>query len=1390
MSMERRILGTDFKKELIQQMTQAQNKNGLTRGYFITDEFLQKLFTKENVKEHLKKHLDFVRGETEKMSQMAESISKCSRKLYAILVLIDKPERIKQLLGVAPPVNDITLFAATQEGFLSFCSIERLKKTAGLSDIADEFNKTQWYFPPLLSSDEILSFPPTWFMFPFTSKPQPKGYGGFGAVMEAEIAKGYLHYPGLELESKIAYKKIVKFVNHDQEWEKLKDEVRVLQMRPHEHITPLLASFTAGLEIAVNPDYSQQCMYMISPLALMDMETWMEKEPDYLKGYNDDELRHHIYFDAMLGLISGLTHIHREIKGVVGYHRDLKPKNILLFERPKWTWKICDFGCANLKPVDDTGTANFVTTPYWAPPELFRDKDSTNGHTHGRSHDVFSLGCVFLLLATMLKYRWTPLGLEKFKKARGDSNLNGEKSDLQPENHAFHNSMDEVRKWIQSLDEHARREDYQKVLNLIGEMLLPREERIFAWEVEVDLYGIIDSGRSEEDCLNRLKNTIQHSRQIDINLIHNPVTRARKRGRSNAFLNVLQEARWYERSPHTTQELEKRTQKVTKYYSTLSVLDQEEPLFGRQALYDSISQVFAKTDSVALWGLGGIGKSALALYYAAQFSDPKAEVRKHTFWVNAETLVDMQYSYMQIGQAIKLFDDGRANTEKVLEQVNKWLEDGSNGPWIMVIDGLDVASEAAEIKRNLPEQGCGQILITTRNRGLVQEFVLFHKGAGIEVERPDEEDCMRIHKYYTDKNLFKKFTKHTDDLLDLLWFPKLIKEATNYMNIHHMYPKDLFEDITDRGFSEIDAFSPHFVEYLLEPLVPHSLADAERWPREVKVLVRFAFFDTGGIDFELIDLVKRESGFENCHNLRQILATLRNCSLINTVTQDDRTIYSINKTIQLAVLEWIEKEQGRIGLLKIYDKALSMMYRYYQERRNGGKKNANKKTGSLAQHQGSSFKYKEMLLPHFERFLAFATKKSSPLQFSFADRAVQAIILFSRPLLDQDRHGDAIHVLEYAQAHSSVDVDGLPEAKAQRRQRIHFWLGRQLVKAYISRPPDDMSWSYWEKAEKLVIRLLKEAKESANNSSGYMWAGNPVLAWEISLDLVRVYWESKRLHEAEQQLGLMDQIKVQLEDGKVKFPAIKDIVPALEDPAAQNVEAMAERSNTLKKLAIQVKQEEGLLHLATGRKHASQKAPGLARDCWKAARDALSTAELALRQSLPEEKEMQSFVAVHIAVANTKIGTREALRKAEQTLTDELKKVQRDYGPDCQRAWEMERKLNAVRLQGDKSQISVAMNSSMMLLGFYEETFGENSGPAIKCASQLREAYVKLGRLQDAHDLAKKVLGMPPSEARTSRWRMMKWIFVLFVVNGTVFTYMVLLHSSSTSLAGISGRDS
>lgn len=334
----------------------------------------------------------------------------------------------------------------------------------------------------------------------------------------------------------------------------------------------------------------------------MDMDSWMRKEPDYVRQFSAYEHKLHQHIgDAMGGLISGLTYIHREIDHKVGYHGDLKPKNILLFRNPNFIWKICDFGTSNLKSIDETGTKNFATTRYWAPMEFFEEEDKTNGQNHGRAHDVWSLGCIFLLLATVMAHGWK--GLKEFENRRmGNSNDDSEA--------AFYKNTGVVQEWIQELKLKATRDQYRQVLELIEEMLKPRRERIFSWEVEVDLYCILDPERPANDTLKHLRDVIQAARKIDSEMEHSPLSRASKRKRRDSFLKVLKLNGWYD----------EKMSEEEDYYSTTDVaptspedekptrlLEDDKPMFGREDLLAQISSAFVDTRAVALHGLGGIG---------------------------------------------------------------------------------------------------------------------------------------------------------------------------------------------------------------------------------------------------------------------------------------------------------------------------------------------------------------------------------------------------------------------------------------------------------------------------------------------------------------------------------------------------------------------------------------------------------------------------------------------------------------------------------------------------------------------------------------------------------------------------------------------------------------
>ena len=143
---------------------------------------------------------------------------------------------------------------------------------------------------------------------------------------------------------------------------------------------------------------------------------------------------------------------------------------------------------------------------------------------------------------------------------------------------------------------------------------------------------------------------------------------------------------------------------------------QRNPFFtGREAHLERLRKQLqetgtaAITQSISISGLGGIGKTELALEYAHRHYP---NVYRAALWVNAadETL---QASYASLAQTLKLDEQSEQEQELVkrIQAVKDWLQTHTN--WLLIMDNADDLPLAESF---LPAQPRGHVVFTTQSQ--------------------------------------------------------------------------------------------------------------------------------------------------------------------------------------------------------------------------------------------------------------------------------------------------------------------------------------------------------------------------------------------------------------------------------------------------------------------------------------------------------------------------------------------------------------------------------------------------------------------------------------------------------------------------------------------------
>jgi len=133
---------------------------------------------------------------------------------------------------------------------------------------------------------------------------------------------------------------------------------------------------------------------------------------------------------------------------------------------------------------------------------------------------------------------------------------------------------------------------------------------------------------------------------------------------------------------------------------------------------------------VVLHGLGGMGKTQLALNYAKRHRGDYSAV----FWLNSKDEETLKHGFVKAARRIVRDHPSASylktaaesqNLDDVVDAVQRWLDRPKNDGWLLVYDnhdtpklGRDTHLGAYDITRFLPEADHGAIIITTRSSQL------------------------------------------------------------------------------------------------------------------------------------------------------------------------------------------------------------------------------------------------------------------------------------------------------------------------------------------------------------------------------------------------------------------------------------------------------------------------------------------------------------------------------------------------------------------------------------------------------------------------------------------------------------------------------------------------
>ncbi|KAK1569875.1 P-loop containing nucleoside triphosphate hydrolase protein [Colletotrichum navitas] len=330
---------------------------------------------------------------------------------------------------------------------------------------------------------------------------------------------------------------------------------------------------------------------------------------------------------------------------------------------------------------------------------------------------------------------------------------------------------------------------------------------------------------------------------------------------------------------------------------------------------------------VSLFGLGGVGKTQVALAFSYWIRDNCSDVS--VFWVHSASTDRFRQAFTSIAEECRIpgHDDSKSDVPML---VRRWLEKKERGRWIMIIDNADdkelffpsetgrantsketSAQSSSRLSDYLPDCAHGSILITTRDKRAALRFSQ-GKPSIIEIEKMNQNETGQLLQRTLGKEAPLEEVSSLSARLEYL--PLALVQAAAFIQENSISISEYLQLLDESDENLVDQLSEPFTTVGRDSGVPNEVTATwivsfnqiqQRDTLASQILSFICLLDRQAIPKKIVTQYCNQSHEGPQPGIGEVTKALGTLKAFSFVAESKDNILDLHRLIQLVTRKWL-----------------------------------------------------------------------------------------------------------------------------------------------------------------------------------------------------------------------------------------------------------------------------------------------------------------------------------------------------------------------------------------------------------------------------------------------------------------------------------------------------